>query len=459
MLNICAYLAPCLSRTIVKLFVAVWMGVIILALARGAAAKSSRPSHFEVSAESTGSIQLVSNPLERNAPAIGSVLTYTTYLPIVTKPTSLASFISETTIPLPKPLADSSANFCTWEHCTISPRLYHEPLTDGRSLLGWTDADGDGHVSVISGSSLERTFNFPDRSIRGLVAHAGGSFAILLWDSGADIIRLAKFDQNGNQIWSTNLNSGIAIADFWLGDSRLAYGNGRYAAYHTVTGISGGFTGHYGDQLKYVNDQGVIQSAGWNWGCSHSLAQLVSYHAGLQQFLPVCASDCYPDKGLILNHDKRIYTSDGNCGGMVSVQLGQLVPSASSWKLIFNALNRDCCQGRGIGLATINGAYQSNLVWLTDTTGAFERDPVMARLGLAAGPEQFLVGWRTTDDNTYRLGVIDGQGNFLVGPEAIKVGIKWGHRDDSFRTHADGSVTWVQGDPLSATLHLYRVKM
>ena len=432
---------------------------MILALARTAAAQDSRTSHFEFSAEPAGSIQWGSDSLEWTTHTVGSVLTYTTYLPVVTKPTSLASLISETTITLPKPLADSSANFCIWEHCSLSPRLYHEPLADGRILLGWTDADGDGHISIISGNSLERTFNFPDRSIRGLVTHAGGSFAALLWDSGADVIRLAKFDQNGNQIWSTNLNSSIAVADFWLGDSRLAYGNGRYAAYHTVTGISGSFTDHYGDQLKYVNDQGVIQSDGWNWGCSHSLAQLVSYNSELQQFLPACASDCYPDKGIILNHAKRIYESDGNCGGMVAVQLGQLVPSGSSWKLIFNALDRTCCQGQGIGLATINGAYQSNLVWLTHTNGAFERDPVMARLGLATVPEHFLVGWRMINDNTFRLGVIDGQGNFLFGPEAMAPGIKWGNRDDSFRTRSDGSVTWVQGDPLSATLHLYRIKM
>ncbi|MCB0167311.1 MAG: hypothetical protein KDI79_23985 [Anaerolineae bacterium] len=435
------------------------MVVITLVLAGVAAAQGSNTHHYEFSSEPAGSYRLINGAAGVDTYSVSSLLTYTTYLPIVTKPTSLASFISETTISLPKPLADESANFCTWGHCSLSPRLYHEPLADGRTLLGWTDADGDGHISIISGSSLERTFNFPDKSVRGLVAHTGGSFAALLWDSGADIIRLAKFDQNGHQIWTTNLNSSIAVADFWLGDSRLAYGNGRYAAYHTVTGVSGGFTGHYGDQLKYVNDQGVIQSSGWDWGCSHSLAELVSYNADLQQFLPVCASDCYPDKGLILNHDKRIYKSDGNCGGMGSVQLGQLAPSASTWKLIFNALDRDCCQGRGIGLATINGAYQSNLVWLTNTNGAFERDPVIARLGVTSAPEQFLVGWRTTNDNTYRLGVIDGQGDFLFGPEAIGAGIKWGNRDDSFRTRSDGGVTWVQGDPLSTTLHLYRVKM
>lgn len=55
------------------------------------------------------------------------------------------------------------------------------------------------------------------------------------------------------------------------------------------------------------------------------------------------------------------------------------------------------------------------------------------------------------------VGVINGSGNFLAGPEeASSAGIAWGNRDDSFRTRPDGSVSWVQGDPISTALHWYR---
>ena len=52
--------------------------------------------------------------------------------------------------------------------------------------------------------------------------------------------------------------------------------------------------------------------------------------------------------------------------------------------------------------------------------------------------------------------MVDGSGNILSGPENVAAaGIAWGERDDSFRTQADGRVTWVQGDPNSAQLTLY----
>jgi hypothetical protein len=81
------------------------------------------------------------------------------------------------------------------------------------------------------------------------------------------------------------------------------------------------------------------------------------------------------------------------------------------------------------------------------------------RLGDDLGSDRYLVGWTTTDDNVYWLGVIDGSGSFVVGPEEVSsAGIAWGNRDDSLRGHADGSVTWVTGDPFSTSLYLYRFR-
>jgi len=381
-----------------------------------------------------------------------TLLTGTLYLPIVLKPPAgLPDHITQATLTLPQPLAASTGSWCTWGTCTLPPRLYHEPLPDGRTLLGWTDSGGDGHVSLISGSALQRTFDYPDRSVRGLVAHPDASFALLLWDDAAQVMWLSRRDADGGQVWATNLNSGTAVADFWLGDGRLAYGGGRYAAYFTVTG-----SGHYGDQLTYVDDSGADQG-GRDWGCSHSMAQLVSYHPDLAQFAPICSSDCYASKGILIDDTDRVYEADGNCGGLASAQLGGLTPAAGAWKLVFSALDRPCCDGRGIALATIDGSYDSSYTWLTNTDGAYERDPSIARLGTDLGSNRFLVGWRTTNNDTYWLGVIDGAGAFLDGPEEVSsAGVAWGDRDDSFRTRADGSVSWVQGDANSRTLRLFR---
>jgi len=368
-----------------------------------------------------------------------------------TSPASLKAQITEVTVALPHPLEENAGNWCTWGGCSISPRLYHEPLADDRTLIGWTDSIGDGHVSVISGDTIERTFDFPAKSIRGLVAHDNGAFAVLLWNSDSKVIWLSKSSENGDEIWTTNLNGEGTVPDFWLGDGRLTYGNGLYAAYFTVT------SGHWGDQLTYVDDNGNIQSGGWGWGCSHSMAELVGYHHDLDQFVSVCSSDCYPGKGIFVNCSHQVYEADGNCGGSVSAQLGQIASSEGSWKLLFNALDRPCCEGHGIALATIDDGYQSSFIWLTDTDGSYERDPVIARLGSDGEAERYLVGWTTTNDEAYWLGIIDGEGDFLAGPEDVTpAGVRWGNRDDSYRMRADGSVSWVQGDEMRRTLRLFR---
>jgi hypothetical protein len=385
---------------------------------------------------------------------------FTTYLPIVSKPVAnLKSLVTEVTLTLPQPLATTSGNWCTWGWCSLSPRLYHEPLSDGRTLVGWTDSSGNGHISVIGNSgSLDHTYDFPALSVRGLVAHDDGKFAVLLWDSGSKIMWLSKRNANGSGIWTINIDGSLTSFNPGIGDSRLAYGNDLYAAYFAVHGDTGWPQGHEGDQLTYVSSDGIIQSGGWEWGCSHSMAELINYHPTLNKFVPVCSSDCYASKGILLNDSQVVYPCDGNCGGLVSAQLGQIALSDNSWKLVFNALSRPGYVGKGIGLATIDGSFQSSYVWLTNTHGEFERDPVIARLGSNLQTDRYLVGWTTTNDNVYWLGVINGSAGFLAGPEEVSsAGIAWGNRDDSFRTRADGSVSWVQGNPGSTTLHLFRL--
>ena len=383
---------------------------------------------------------------------------FTIHLPIVLKPVaSLKDLVTQAAVTLPHPLAASSGSFCTWNWCTLSPRLYHEPLSDGRTLVGWTDSSDDGHVSVIGNGSIEQTFDFPALSVRGMAVHDDGKFAVLLWSSSSKTMWLSKRNTNGNEIWKTSINGSLTNFDSGIGDSRLTHGNGLYAAYFAVYGVSGWVQGHNGDQLTYVNDSGDIQAGGWDWGCSHSMAELISYHPALSKFMPVCSSDCYASKGILISDNKVVYPCDGNCGGMVSAQLGQIVLSGAAWKLVFNAMTRPGYEAKGIGLATIDGAFQSSYVWLTNTSGNDERDPVIARLGSDLQTDRYVVGWKTTHDDVYWLGVISGSGSFLAGPEQVSsAGITWGNRDDSFRTRADGSVSWVQGNPTDTELRLFR---
>ena len=384
------------------------------------------------------------------------------YLPVIIKPGSavvgpIVEQIMMATIALPTALEGSAGSWCTWEGCLIGPRLYHAPLPNDDTLIGWTDAQGDGHVSLVSGSSTQH-LDFPGTSIRGLVAHSDRSFAVLLWDKGADSMWLSRRKPNGDEDWTTNLNSSIARAEFWLGDGRLEYGNGRYAAYFTVKGIDGGFAGHYGDQLSYVSDAGIIQADGWNWGCSHSMAQLVTYHPGLDEFAAVCSEDCFPAKSIHwVNASQQIYQADGNCGGLASAQLGQMATGDQKWKLVFNAQEQPCCEGNGIALATLQADQQTSFIWLTDTDGQYERDPGIARIGTNMASGRYLVGWMTTNNGAFWLGIVDDGDQFVVGPEDVSTaGVSWGNRDESFRTRADGTVSWLQADAGGDQIRLFR---
>ena len=380
------------------------------------------------------------------------------YLPVILRPgTTLKGWVTQITITLPHPLEGPVSSWCTWGWCTISPRLYQEPLDDGRTLVGWTDSSGSGHVSILNSSgSLAQTFDFPSRSVHGLVAHSDNKFALLLWNATAKTMWLSKRNADGSLAWETNITDPLTVFDPTIGDGRLAFGNNTYAAYFAVYGVSGWVQGHNGDQLTYVDNNGVAKTGGWEWGCSHSLSELVSFHSTLGLFMPVCSSDCYASKAILINDSKVVYPCDGNCGGLVSAQLGEAALGSDSWKLVFSGLNRPGFIGKGIGLATINSAFQSSYTWLTNTTGDYERDPVIARLGSSLATDRYLVGWKTTNDNVYWLGVINGSGAFVAGPEEVSsAGTAWGNRDDSFRTRADGRVSWVQGNASSATLNFF----
>src|SRR5688572_32131694 len=102
-------------------------------------------------------------------------------------------------------------------------------------MVGWTDASMNGHVSIV-GTTVQTTFDFPAEPVRGLVAHANGTFAVLLWNRGGaghedDFMRLSKRNANGTQAWTVTVNATDAVPNpalFMIGDSRLAYVPGAY---------------------------------------------------------------------------------------------------------------------------------------------------------------------------------------------------------------------------------------
>ncbi|HJU37957.1 MAG TPA: hypothetical protein VJ724_00180, partial [Tahibacter sp.] len=337
----------------------------------------------------------------------------------------------------------------------LGPRLYLAPRADGRHWLGWTDRAGNAHVSLVGSTGVDATFEYASEEVRGLVAHDDGGFAVLLRTPASGAMRLTRRTAANAPVFSTTIPNSTAIAQMNTGDGRLAFGNNRYAAYFAVHGTAGGFAGHEGDQLAYLDASGNL-AGGWEWGCSHQMAGLVGFHPGLNWMTTMCVSDCYSKKGILVNNARSLFTADASCDGTVWAQFGQLAPGAATWKLAFAAQDRATVDAKGIGLLTFDNAGTTPVLkWLTDTDGSTERDPVIARIG-SGTPERFLVGWRQTGPARYRLGVIDGGGTFVVASEEVQaLGVAWNARDDSLRATPSGDVAWVGGAAGATTVKLY----
>lgn len=359
--------------------------------------------------------------------------------------------------------------------------VFTVPLSNGESLVGYTDTTTAAHAIRLNASDqlLNDYTLAAGRELRGLAAEPDGHFGALLWDDASDTIYVHRFDSTGTELWSEELsNSDNTPDDFGIGDSRLAFGNGRYGAYYHVHSSSG----HEGDTLKWVDAETHAESTGWSWGCSHSMSDLLRYHPDSHSFLPVCATDCYPGTsgdfatnargGIYLNHRTGpVLEMDAGCNGSVAGELGGLAPSSGGgWRLVFNAHQNPMEPGQSsyssstmnqdvAFVALSNNTSYGPVVWLTSTGDIDESDPTIAPWQPAGeSTEQYIVGWAQSG-TAHRLARVDAAGMILEGPVDISAQARWGKRDDPMRQHVNGDVLWSWFDGSgSTTLHLARLR-
>ena len=373
----------------------------------------------------------------------------------------LRSQIAVWTLPAPVRLAAGPLTWHTWEQLGLSPRLYHTPLSNHRFFIGMTGEDGAGYVSFTQSAERVRDFRFPDRSVEGLVGREDEGFTVLLRgvDTGVDdpayrlTMWLERYDADGVLQWSRNLNLQGTIPErlygqTTLGDARLSFNGDRYAAYYTVYDVR---SNHFGDQLRFVGDDGQIRPGGWPWGCSHSMAQILGSRPG-GRFLALCSSDTFPEKGIRAWRANEVYLGGGNGGGLVSAQLGQAAATPDGWLVAFNSVLSPGGHPGGLGLREldIDGVPVADVMWMEGVDGQAQRDPVLAQIGTADDPERYLYGWRDTGRPAQFWLMIVDRGGQRLGPEKQDVfrvpdepAVFWGRRDDSFRTTPEGNVSWV----------------
>lgn len=206
---------------------------------------------------------------------------------------SLTQRLQVAELDLAEPVRSGVNNWRIWGTASLGVApVYTVPLDNGETLVGFTVNGPAARVARLDAADrLVTVYNLMEgRELRGLAAEADGHFAALLWDDPGDAIFVHRYEANGVELWSEELtNADNKPDDFGIGDSRMAYGDGRYGAYYHVHSDSG----HEGDTLKWIDARTGAETTGWDWGCSHSMSNLLRFHPETSSFLFVCVIDCY----------------------------------------------------------------------------------------------------------------------------------------------------------------------
>lgn len=395
--------------------------------------------------------------------------------------TPLDERLGVTDLTVPVGVAGGGGNWRIWgqAHMNVAP-VFTVPLADCGTLVCYTGDDGGARVVRLDGGDnvVETLEVGPGLQCRGLAAEPDGHFGALLWDEPGAAIRIDRFAPDGTISWSTPLvNPDNSPTDFGIGDSRMAFGNDRYGAYYHVHSDDG----HEGDTLKFAHIEGGSEFTSWAWGCSHSMSNILRFNQDVGEFLPACATDCYPGTsgdfatnsigGFYYNHRAKIMDVDAACNGRVAGELGSGAPIPEGWALVFNAHTEPATLGadsydyltmdQDVGFTVIGSDFTPGpVVWLTDTTGVHETDPSIAPLG---DGDDLVVGWAEVaelnrEPTVYWLARVGPDGALREGPIDVTGTVQWGRRDDPFRKAANGDVMWSWFDePGSTTLHVARL--
>lgn len=317
--------------------------------------------------------------------------------------------------------------------------VHFAPLSNGGARVAFS-ANGTIHLTPLNAAMAR---SGPDvtvvgSEVRGFVAHDDGAAALLVVrGTGMWLVRLKPDGTTDYEVAIVNDppsdTEGARWVDGWGHEGRLVFTGTHYVAYFGHTKHWGAMGKHQGDLLEsFVAATGAVGGpAGWNWGCSHSLDVRLAWDG--TQAAPVCLSDCYRAKAVMLD-DSTILVDEpsGNCAGSSDGELGGLAPlPGGGFALTFSS--REGRPNRDVGFLTITASRQKGpTVWLTSSEAS---GPNLARYG-----DRLLAAWH--EGGAQKLAVLSPAGAVLEGP--VTAGGGWTARDD-FATWPSGHVGWAQG--------------
>lgn len=363
---------------------------------------------------------------------------------------ALATRLTTATISVSPATIDVGSSF-GWSN---NRPVHFAGLSDGTARVAWSGGSVV-HVTPVS-ASLQRLgvdLTVPGESVRGFVAHDDGTVALLVV-RGTSMV-LTKLRADGTAVFATPVVNdppaeveGKRWVDGWGHDGRLVFTGQHYVAYFGHTKHFGAIGKHQGDLLISLDPTTGLPAggpAGWEWGCSHSLDLRLAWDGA--SIAPVCLSDCYRVKAVMLNNSEILQSEpSGNCAGSSDGQLGGLA-ALTGGGFAFTFATREGRTSRDVGFIALDAQLRKGpTVWLTSAAGD-ESTPHLARYGA----QHLLASWREGADS--KLAVVSAAGVVVEGPVTAPVGLA--ERDD-FGRWPGGDVGWAEG--AGSSLRVSRVR-
>ncbi len=174
---------------------------------------------------------------------------------------------------------------------------------DGSIRFAYKDSRNVVHVLTVDAAGRRAAGELTTMAddVRAVHAHEGGDVSVLV--RRGIVLAIVRFAPGGAVRSDQGVVGTMGMAtegNRWAHDSirggALAQNGANTAMYTTVAGNWGARGIHEGDQLRNVNPMGMVQTGGWDWGCSHSLDLRLGQ--GAMGLAPVCLSDAYPSAGI-----------------------------------------------------------------------------------------------------------------------------------------------------------------
>jgi hypothetical protein len=350
-----------------------------------------------------------------------------------------------------------------------------------RTAMGATDNNNCGDINNLCGL----TANYP-------TAASCYDMYMVRFDGASETWATKLTDTTPSlPAYGTSATSGGNVIFVWseyAHNGRIAFDGTSYAGYFgaaiTVPGqgcvgsstLTTGVNIHQGDRMKVVNGSGALQTSGFDWGCSHSGYERVTYDTAAKKFIPVCKNDAptgsksgrialAPNTSTIDPID--LYYSD----------LGNVLQAGGGGNWIISSDIRAGQTANANGLADVHLLHIASTSALTpdkDLTlvsdSENDRAPHLATYGsgqmLAAWEESTSTGDFAQNDKNRQmyLQILDsttgaapaGSSASSVGPLMLSPNVL-GSRYQDFRTYPDGSVAYPAPGSSATKIKILRV--